>query len=148
MFPYDQRLEPPCPRVRIRITDRNRSISFLFAALVDTGADQTCVPESVGGGNPNISYDICTVWGEPRELIRIPSAYVELMDEEDNVLFASEYKDLKLPVMGEELAESVQRRKEVIGYIGRDLLNSHVCQFTGRSLSWHIAEGNPHDKGL
>jgi len=133
MFLYDDRLEPAIPKVRVRVTDKMRRLTFpSFDAFVDTGADRTCIPESIGARNPNVSYEYCRVKGEDHEMIRITTAVVELLDEDNQVLFSETYRDLRLPLYGETVGGSD------LGYLGRDVLNTRSCRFSGPRLRWFI----------
>lgn len=47
-YPYDARRDPPAPVVPIRVGFPGQRPEVLLLALVDTGADLSVVPSSVG----------------------------------------------------------------------------------------------------
>lgn len=126
---YDPNEVPACPAVRILIIDNTSGASFgPFDALVDTGADTTCVPNSIANRIPNLTYSFHPVdYGdgskpETTRFVSIDDATVQFLDSKDQVLLTGRYSDLLL-------------RPIDSGLLGRDILNFHICEFDGPSLT-------------
>jgi len=135
MFSYDALNEnPPCPIVKLRITDIKRNMVFdVFDAIVDTGSDATSIPRYIADRNPNISYDrggvVDPETGQrtPSLMIRITSATVDFIDVNNVVRYQGRYQDLKLLVRTE-------------GILGRDMLNKHLTKFSGVNFQWFMED--------
>lgn len=135
MFSYDDVNEnPPCPVIKLRITDSRRGLIFeTFDAIVDTGSDVTCIPRFIANRTANISYDPCGVDDIEAGkrvgalMVRITRAIVEFLDANDNVRYTGTYRDLKLLVRSE-------------GVLGRDVLNMHASRFHGLSSQWFLED--------
>ena len=134
MFSYDDiKEDPPCPVVKLRITDLKRNSVFEFEAIVDTGSDATCMPRYITAGNTNFNYEPCGVddieAGKriPGVMVRITRASVEFLDRNDVVRYQGLYDDLRLLVRAE-------------GILGRDVLNMHLSKFSGLNLQWFIGD--------
>jgi predicted aspartyl protease len=121
---YDTGSKPHAPFVRIRITDSFNNLQFgSFVALVDSGADYTCIPKTVVDQVSGYSYD----WRLSEEftgnlvqvkLVRVLEAIVEFIDKEENVVFRAKHANLQLPIVQS-------------GLLGRDILNSYRCVLDG-----------------
>jgi hypothetical protein len=128
---YDTGNKPYAPSVRMRITDSFNNLTFeAFTALVDSGADYTCIPEDVVNRAPGYSYD----WRPSEEFtgrvvqvkrVRILEALVEFLDSEGKAVFTGTYANLRLPIVQ-------------AGLLGRDILNSHFCVLNGPALKGEI----------
>jgi hypothetical protein len=126
---YDKSASPPKPYLRVRITDNLSKLTFQsFVAVVDTGADNTCIPQSVTTQTPG--YSRSYVMAEEFtgnvvmvEVVRILDATVEFLDQQDNLLFRNRYANLEMPVVDAE------------GLLGRDILNWHHCVLDGPGRS-------------
>lgn len=118
---YDQSVSPHAPRVWLRITDNFNRLRFQsFAALVDSGAHYTCIPQSVADRTPGYNYeeDYAEEFTGNHvrvRLVRILEATVEFLDNGGNVLLKNSYANLRLPIVRAE------------GLLGRDILNRHLC---------------------
>lgn len=118
---YDTSYDPPYPAVRIRISvvEWDEIIQVPpFSALIDTGADRTCVPSSAIPAQLMKTYS----WRRVNtRLVKCPilsDAKVEFIDERGNQLLEKTHPELLL-VPYEE------------GLLGRDIPNTHVCNFHG-----------------
>jgi Retroviral aspartyl protease len=129
MLPYKQppgqhRL-PPYPFVWLRITDDTKNLHFTsFGAIIDTGADYTCIPRSVVRLAPgyDYEYDVGSDFdGNPVqvELVRITIGTVEFLDAHGTVLIKKTVQNLRLPIVAGE------------GLLGRDILNDYTCTLDG-----------------
>ncbi len=131
MFSYDEDLIPPGPSVYLRIIDARRRLGLpRFAALIDTGADVSCLPKWIVDKGPPLDYDWVPVEAHDgrrkmERFVRILNATVEFSDEKETVLVTKEYKNLRLLILP-------------WGLLGRDLLNSHVCELDGPRLTSHL----------
>lgn len=125
---YDNQ-SPPCPAVTVRIIGETKVGKFVynldcgpFDALVDTGSDITCVPESAIGDDPVLYQWLDVQYGdgpeEPGKFIIIDTAIVEFLDKNGRVLLTGKYSDLMFHVVSE-------------GLLGRDILKEHVCNLDG-----------------
>lgn len=129
MFPYIQPPRQPdirpYPYLWLRITDNTKNLNFaLFGAIIDSGADHTCIPQTIVARTPGWDYDeeqggdfagnLVTV-----KRVRIRMATVELLDTHGNVLMQNGFQNLKLPIVG------------VDGLLGRDILNDTICMLDG-----------------
>jgi predicted aspartyl protease len=129
MLPYKQPPgQPhirPYPFVWLRITDNTKNLQFAsFGAIIDTGADYTCIPHSVVTNTPGYDYE--EEWGMDFDgnpvvvrLVRILKATVELLDAHGNVLITKVFQNLRLPIVSAD------------GLLGRDILNDNICVLDG-----------------
>ena len=121
---YDANEVPACPAVRVIITDNNSGTTFgPFDALIDTGADTTCIPNVIVDRIPGLIYswydvDFGDGSSKRNRFVSIDDATVEFLDSRGNVLLRKAHTDL--------LLQTIQS-----GYLGRDILNEHVCEFDG-----------------
>jgi hypothetical protein len=122
---YDTAYDPPYPAVRIRITviEWGEVIEVpLFNALIDTGADRTCIPTSIIPTQLMKSYSWYRVVGggkdKKQRCLVLSDAKVEFIDQSGNSLLEKTHPELIL-VPYEE------------GLLGRDILNTHFCSFHG-----------------
>jgi hypothetical protein len=128
---YDSNETPSCPAVRIRITDNFQGSTFApFPALIDTGADVTCVPEAITAGVTDLIYERVQVDfadGPARmgKCLYLAEATIEFLDDLGQVLLAQSYRDLYLLVLPD-------------GLLGRDVLKYHICQLDGPSQRCRI----------
>src|SRR5260370_21980 len=119
---YDETEVPACPAVRVLIIDNASGARFgPFNALIDTGADTTCIPSNIANLIPNLTYSWHQVdFGDGKtqtnRFVSIDDATVEFLDAADQVLLSGRYSDLLLQTIDNAL-------------LGRDILNSHVCEF-------------------
>ena len=80
-FPFDETLDPPAPVVPLRITHPHlRDGAVVLSALIDTGADSTCIPVAVASRLRLPIVDVADVEGVGglRNRVRIHSARVEV----------------------------------------------------------------------
>ena len=121
LFSYDRLVKPPAPRVWLRITDTFKGLRFEgFPAIIDSGADRTCLPRDVADQTPGYDYEDdfaeeFTGNTVKVRLVRILEARVEFTDDGGNLLFTHDYLNLRLPIVNAE------------GLLGRDILNYHTC---------------------
>jgi len=128
MFQYSASYKPAHPHVRLRITDNRRGFTFpQFDALIDTGADGTCIPSEVVGRVSTQNYDyergrVTDYTGRTRTetFVRILDATVEFIDDNNTVLHTGRYINLRLLVISS-------------GLLGRDILNENLWEFDGPS---------------
>jgi Retroviral aspartyl protease len=128
---YDTLNEPYAPSVRLRITDTFSNLQFeTFTALVDSGADYTCIPRAVVDRVSGYSYD----WRSSEEFtgnvvqvkrVRILEAWVEFLDTQGETVFSAKYANLRLPIVQS-------------GLLGRDILNHHRCVLNGPGLAGEL----------
>ena len=124
---YDPKENPACPAVRVLITDNISGVRFgPFDALVDTGADTTCVPERITNRIPNLPYSYHKVdfgdgSSDTKQFVSVADETVDFLDKNGRVLLTGRYPDL--------LLQTIEN-----GYLGRDILNYHICEFDGPNL--------------
>ena len=129
---YDSSEIPACPAARVVIIDNTSGATFgPFDALIDTGADTTCIPNNITNNIPNLIYS----WHEVqfldgskpqwKKFVSIDDATVQFLAADDTVLLAGSYSDLLLQPIDN-------------GLLGRDILNFHICEFDGPMLKCTI----------
>src|ERR1700752_1315556 len=107
MFSYNTSQNPAHPRVWLRVTDNRRGFSFpQFDAVIDTGADGSCIPSAVVRQVPTQNYDyerakVKDYTGTTRTetFVRILDATVEFMDSQSAILYTGNYANLRLLVI-------------------------------------------------
>jgi hypothetical protein len=133
MFPYATGFVPPCPAVYVRIVDNRRNVPLpRFLALIDSGADTSCLPLWVVEQTADLDYELGLVEGydgrkRTEKFVRILSATVDFSDETGTVFVTGKYENLRLLVIS-------------VGLIGRDVLNLHSCQLDGPGLVCRIGD--------
>ncbi len=131
MFSYDTSWQPPAPCVRLCIFDNRLGVRLgPFPALVDTGADCSCLPKSIRSSAPRLDYEFAQVLDfngqtSTMEFVRILDATVELLDGRSTVRLRKSYSNLRLLVVSD-------------GILGRDILNQHAVSLIGPGLRWNI----------
>lgn len=123
----------PFPAVWIRISFQHQgnAIGFgPFRAYVDTGADVTCIPESVLPTESNqyrttIPVRYADGSRRNRRGIIIPHAAVDLRNNAGNWVKGPTHRILRLILIRDAL-------------LGRDVLNSHVTVLDGPKLDLNI----------
>lgn len=127
MFPYDETKRPPHPSVRLRITDSRRNIQLpAFSALVDSGADCSCLPSGILSQVPRLDYERGRIryadgQEDSKDFVRMLRATIEWLAPDDSVLSTKQYNNLRFVVLDEAL-------------LGRDILNYHRCELDGPAL--------------
>jgi hypothetical protein len=127
--------KPPFPEVRIRITDRGwpRPLRYdTYAAMVDTGASVTCVPEDKV---PPMAKTLTTTkkvkfagGGEAdRDFVLLLDARLEVLDKQGQPVATFSLTKMYLLMLKE-------------GLVGRDLLNDCNCTFNGPTLTFDIVK--------
>jgi len=132
MFPYDTREDPALPIVQLRITDNSSRLRIpAFDAVVDSGADRSCLPGSILKGLGPLSYGKVLVryvgdaMRENRDTVRILDATVDLLDRRGALRLTKKCENLVLIVHEE-------------GILGRDILNRLLCELDGPRLRCRI----------
>jgi hypothetical protein len=113
------------PYLWLRILDNAKGLAFgPFGAIIDSGADYTCIPRRVLTGITG--YDRELDWGRDFmgnpirvELVYILDATIELLEQDGTVLLHTKIQRLRLPVINNE------------GLLGRDVLNHTICNLDG-----------------
>jgi hypothetical protein len=129
---YNSSETPPCPAVRIKITGMTKVGKAIyplncepFDALIDTGADVTCLPESAIKSSPVVYERRPVSYGDGPEqvgkFLYLSKATIEFLNAADLVIFTGQYNDLLLHVLDD-------------GLLGRDILNNHHCRLDGPKL--------------
>jgi hypothetical protein len=135
MLPYDSAgLNPPGPRVVLRVTDLRRGTTFpAFSALVDSGADWSGIEAGVleTFGDEAYDYDLVRAQGMDGKLtscrvLRVLKAHVEVLDADGTVVCSKEVSNLGLLILPE-------------GHVGRDILNAHRCILDGPNLTLSLS---------
>ena len=117
----------PYPYLWIRIVDDSNDLEFgPFGAIVDSGADYTCIPSHVLTGISGYHQDV--EWGRDFrgqpvrvDLVYILKATIELLEEDGTLLLRKKVERLRLPIIEND------------GLLGRDILNHTVCMLDGPS---------------
>jgi Retroviral aspartyl protease len=123
----------PFPAVWIRILFQHHGNPVAigpFKAYVDTGADVTCIPESVlPTESKHYQTTIPVRYADgsrrTRRGIIIPEAAVDLQDKAGNWVKGTTHNPLKLILISD-------------AYVGRDVLNRHVTLLDGPRLDLNI----------
>jgi hypothetical protein len=113
------------PYLWIRIVDNVKNLAFgPFGALVDSGADYTCIPSGVLLGISGYDQDI--EWGRDFrgnpvrvDLVYILDATVYLLEADGTLLLQKDLERLRLPIIEND------------GLLGRDILNHTMCLLDG-----------------
>lgn len=111
-FDYDSTQDPPAPVLPVRVSCPGSARSILLAALVDTGAEITAIPDGIveALGLPAIgALSVCGLGGV-KERATLHAASIS-------------------SVVGEEIVEVVAVGSEAI--LGRDLLKQWVLTLDG-----------------
>jgi predicted aspartyl protease len=80
-FRYDESADPPAPVVPLRISHpRSRDAGVVVTALVDSGADCTCIPEAIATRLRLPVVDLADVegFGGSRNRVRIHAARIQV----------------------------------------------------------------------
>ena len=133
---YNTTYTPAFPEATIRITfkHKGRTLGMLpFNALVDTGADSTCIPASLVPTEPDLFFrrrEVRYADGTIGKFLVLLNAEVEFLDHHGNRLTIKQHQKLELLIIHEAL-------------LGRDILNYHASQFDGTyaTLSHQLKEG-------
>lgn len=125
---YETSYNPPYPAARLRISFRYKAQVIqlpIFDAMIDTGADCTCIPNTIISLLPKRLYSITelTSGGVKRAVtgIVLPSPKVEFLDQSNNLLLEMDYQELWPVEFDEPL-------------IGRDIINSFICLFDAPNI--------------
>jgi hypothetical protein len=131
---YNTTYTPAFPEARIRITFKHKGRMLgirPFNALVDTGADNTCIPVSLVPQEPDLFFRRREVrYADGKQTIGkflvLLNAEVEFLDHHGNRLAIKQHQKLELLLIHEAL-------------LGRDILNYHASQFDGPKMLCHIS---------
>lgn len=134
MLPYNPGYHPPCPQVRINIIDNNAGWQLSsIDALIDTGADFTCIPATLLPIHQGYQYNIRSVTdynGQPQQVtfLYILQATVEILDDQGHVIRRENLQNLELLILNHSTE----------ALLGRDILNKQIWEFDGPALQAFI----------
>lgn len=113
---------PPIPKIKINIqSPKNPKMCKSISAVIDTGADQTCVPTHVIDQIGNLDYSYIKVRGAIGKTEKMKKCIIDLS------LSTCEYKDHEVIEINREYA-----------IIGRDILNDYTLVLDGPNNKWSV----------